>query len=90
MKAFIKKDKWEYFIENWLDYGYLPSIGEKLKNPCVYKKIDIGLYVIVDTITKEIHLVTPYGSSPFMEVQTKYFQELVDNNLVEFVKGKFD
>lgn len=90
MKAFIKKDKWEYFIENWLDYGYLPSIDEILKNPCVYKKIDIGLYVIVDTITKEIHLVTPYGSSPFMEVQTKYFQELIDNDLVEFVKGKFD
>lgn len=90
MRAFIKKDRWEYFIEHWLDYGYLPSIDGTLKNPSVYKKIDVGLYVIVDTITKEIHLVTPHGSSPFMEVHAKCFQELIDNDLVEFVKGKFD
>ena len=90
MRAFIKKEKWEYFIENWLDYGYLPSIDGTLKNPSVYKKIDVGLYVIVDAITKEIHLATPYGSSPFMEAQTRFFQELIDNDLVEFVKGKFD
>lgn len=90
MRAFIRKEKWEDFIENWLDYGYLPSIDGRLKNPSVYKKIDTLLYVIVDTITKEIHLVTPLGSSPFMEVQTKYFQELVAADLVEFVKGKFD
>ena len=90
MRAFIKKDKWEYFIEYWLDYGFLPSIDGKLKGPCVYKKIDVGLYVIVDTITKEIHLVTPCGSSPFMEAHTKRFQELIDDDLVEFVAGIFD
>lgn len=89
MRAFIKKDKWEEFIEKWLDYGYLPSF-DLLRHPSVYKKIDNLLYLFVDTVTKEIHLVTPLGSSPFMEVQTKYFQELLDDDLVEFVKGKFD
>lgn len=89
MKAFIKKDKWETFIENWLDYGFVPTPINS-KKPSVYKKIDNLLYLIIDVPTRELMLITPYGSSPFMETQTQHFQDLIDAGFIEFVKGKFD
>ena len=88
MKAYIKKERFEEFKNRAEEFGYkfLPDY----KNNFV-KTIDVnGLWILVRGRTREIKLLTISGSSPFMEVHKDKYQELIDNDMVEFMKGRFD
>ena len=88
MKAYIKKERFEEFKNRAEEFGYkfLPDH----KNNFV-KTIDVnGLWIRIRGRTREIKLLTPMGGSPFMEVHKDKYQELIDNDMVEFVKGRFD
>lgn len=87
MKAFIKKDKWLEFEKVYADYGFSLGIDP---SKYYFKQVERFLGLFVDKKTREIQLLTPIGSSPFMEVQQEYFSQLVADGFVEFEKGKFD
>ena len=81
MKAFIKKEKWEEFKKDYVKYGFSFAVfPDKF-----YTKV-----ILISRKTREIKLITPYGESPFMEVQGNYFEDLITNNFVEYKKGIFD
>ena len=88
MKAYIKKEKFEEFKNKYLYYGFKLAV-----NPSKgwVKEIDpTRLWVVVMKRTGEVKLLTPMGGSPFMEAHKDKYQELIDNDMVEFVKGRFD
>lgn len=87
MKAFIKEDKWEEFKYNYTDFKFSLLYSP---NKFYTKVIDSELHLIVSRKTRELLLVTPMGTSPFMEVHKKFYQDLYDQGFVEYVKGKFD
>lgn len=85
MKAFIKKEKWEEFKKDYVKYGF-----SVFPDKFYTKPIDRFLVILISRKTREIKLITPYGESPFMEVQGNYFEDLITNNFVEYKKGIFD
>lgn len=87
MKAYIRKDKWNEFKENYLDYWFLPPIDNV---PFYVKTIEKNLKLLINKKTRELKLITPMGESPFMEVHTQYYLDLFDNGFIEYIKGKFD
>jgi len=89
MKAYIKKEKWEEFKYDYLKYGFTQAINPKAGYVKVIDK-EYPMFVAVIRKTRELKLIVGNGESPFMEVQQQYYQELYDNNFVEFKKGKFD
>lgn len=87
MRAFIKKEKWEEFKKDYVEYGFsLAAFPDKFYT----KPIARFLAIFISRKTREIKLITPYGESPFMEVQERYYEDLITNNFVEYKKGKFD
>lgn len=87
MKAFIKENKWEEFNESINDYGF--SLGYKPKTYYM-RKVEDDIMLTVHRKTRELQLITPMGVSPFMEVHTNMYKDLVDNDLIEFIAHKFD
>lgn len=87
MKAFIKQEKWEEFKRDYVKYGF--SLAA-FPNKFYTKSITRFLAIIISRRTREIKLITPYGESPFMEVQENYYLDLVANSFIEYKKGKFD
>ena len=86
MKAYIKKDKWEEFKKDYVNYGFTLA-----PNPNYYiKKIGDELILYISRRKRELKLITAMGESPFMEVHTKYYLDLFDNGFIEYIKGKFD
>ena len=94
MRAFIKMDKWASFMINHTLYGFLTDVRANEKS--VYVR-NIGhdaneplpIYLVI-TMDRELHLVTPMGESPFMESHEADFSDLIDDDLIEYVKGEFD
>lgn len=87
MKAFIKKEKCEEFKKDYVKYGFSFAV---FPDKFYTKPIDRFLVILISRKTREIKLITPYGESPFMEVQGNYFEDLITNNFVEYKKGIFD
>ena len=88
MRAYIKEDKWEKFKELSNKYGfYIDTMKPK---QYLTKVIDEDLILLVQKRTRELHLVTPMGESPFMEVHTQFYKDLYDEGYIEFIEGKFD
>lgn len=88
MRAFIKEDRWEKFKELSNKYGFYIDV----KKPKLYltKVIDEDLILLVQKKTRELHLVTPMGESPFMEVHTQFYKDLFDDGYIEFIESRFD
>lgn len=88
MKAYIKKEKFDEFKKDYLDYGF--NLAAKPEKGWV-KEIDpIGLWLVVMKRTREVKLLTLTGESPFMEVHKDKYQKLVDNGFIEYKKGRWD
>ena len=88
MRAFIKEDKWDKFKQVMNSFGFY--LGEYKPKSYFTKIIDEDLIVSINRKTREMHLVTPMGSSPFMEMHTQFYQDLYDAGYVEFIESKFD
>ena len=89
MKAYIKKDKWNEFKEQYSKYNFIPSV----KQGYGYVKVLYGGDILVCVIsrTRRLTLLTGLGGeSPFMEAHKDKYQDLIDNDFVEYVKGRFD
>lgn len=89
MRAFIKNTSWNKFLTNSLSFGFLSDYNKKRGETIFVKPIDFDLFLII-TLDREIHLVTQMGESPFMESHESEFQDLVNEGMVEYVKGEFD
>jgi hypothetical protein len=88
MKAYIKKERFDEFKRDYLDYGF--TLAAKPEKGWV-KVIDPdGLYVIVMRRTREVKLLAGMGGSPFMEVHKDKYQDLVDKDFIEYKKGRYD
>ena len=88
MKAYIKKERFDEFKRDYLDYGF--TLAVKPEKGWV-KVIDPqGLYVIVMRRTREFKLLTETGISPFMEVHKDKYQELVDKDFIQYKNGRYD
>lgn len=87
MKAYIRKDKWNDFKENYLDYWFLPPIDDI---PFYVKTIEKNLKLIINKKTRELKLITPMGESPFMETQNQFYQDLINDDFIQYKSGKFD
>lgn len=88
MKAYIKKERFDEFKRDYLDYGF--TLAAKPEKGWV-KVIDPnGLYIIVMRRTREVKLLTGIGGSPFMEVHKDKYQDLVDKDFIEYKKGRYD
>ena len=87
MSAFIKENKWELFKATYQDYDFI--LAHK-PNKFFTKVIDDDMIILVQKKTRELYLVTPMGQSPFMEVHTQFYQDLVDKGFIEFMEGRFD
>ena len=88
MRAFIKEDKWKEFKELTNKYGFY--IDTKKPSKYYAKSIDEDIILLVDKKTRELHLITPMGESPFMEVHTQFYKDLFDEGYIEFMEGRFD
>ncbi|MGM9543511.1 MAG: hypothetical protein ACI3T9_00860 [Romboutsia timonensis] len=88
MRAYIKEDKWDKFKELSNKYGFY--IDTKKPKKYLVKTIDTDMVLLVQKKTRELHLITPMGESPFMEVHTQFYKDLYDEGYIEFVEGRFD
>lgn len=87
MRAFIKEDRWSEFKELASKYKF----GIEIKPKSYYtKRIDDDLVLLCNKKTRELTLITPMGSAPFMEVHTQFYRDLFDEGYIEYVEGKFD
>lgn len=87
MRAYIKEDKWDKFKELSNKYGFYL---EYKPNKYYTKRIDDDMALLVQKKTRELHLITPMGESPYMEVHTQFYKDLFDEGYIEFIEGKFD
>lgn len=100
MRAFIKEGSWLNFVTAYPSYGFLST--KIPKDTELYKRYgvisysrpydndpDCMVYLVV-TMDKELHVITPMGESPFMESHEEAFKDLVDANMIEYKKGKYD
>ena len=100
MRAFIKKESWLQFITTYVSFGFLstkiPEGSHSYKKYgalSYYRPYDnepgCMVYLVV-TLDRELHVITPMGESPFLESHEKAFKDLVDMEMIEYVKGKYD
>lgn len=100
MRAFIKEGSWLNFVTAYPSYGFLST--KIPKDTELYKRYgvisysrpydnepDCMVYLVV-TMDRELHVITPMGESPFMESHEEAFKDLVDANMIEYKKGKYD
>lgn len=85
MKAYIKKNKWDTFLKNRIKYGYIEENDDFFA-----KRIEKFLLVCVHKKKREVILVTRIGIAAFTETHKTEYQELIDDDLIEFVKSEFD
>lgn len=97
VRAFVKKDKWVNFLATSMHYGFSsdenPKTNESFLARVVHgpnKLADIFDVFLIITMDRELHIVTPFGESPFMETHEAHFKDLIDDDLIEYVKGEFD
>lgn len=89
MKAYIRKDKWNEFKENYSKYNFIPSAKKGLGY--VKPLYDGDILICVIARTRRVTLLTGLnGESPFMEAHKDKYQDLIDDDFIEYVKGKFD
>lgn len=88
MRAFVTEDKWDQFKGISNKYGFY--VDNKKPNKYFTKIIDDDMVLIIQKKTRELHLLTPMGESPFMEVHTQFYQDLYDEGYIQFEEGKFD
>lgn len=88
MRAFIREDRWSEFKEVMSKYKF----GISAYKPKTYysRVVDEGLMLILNKKTRELQLITPMGSAPFMEVHTNTYQDVYDAGYIEFIEGRFD
>lgn len=88
MRAFIKENKWDEFKELCSKYGFSVS----LRKPKQYfqKEVDVDIMLLVNKKTRELHLITPMGESPFMEVHIDTYKDIYDLGYIEYIEGRFD
>lgn len=101
MRAFIKEGAWLNFVTAYTSYGFLMTKIPEGSN--VYKRYGAVSYsrpyepndptcfvYLVVTLDRELHILTPMGESPFMEAHEKAFKDMLDADMIEYVKGDFD
>lgn len=100
MRAFIKEGCWLNFLSTYPSYGFLST--KIPEGSHAYKKYgalsysrpydnepDCMVYLVV-TLDRELHVITPMGESPFMESHEKAFKDMLDADMIEYKKGKYD
>lgn len=88
MKAYIKKERFEEFKKDYVNYGFTLAVNPEKG---YVKTIDSsGLWVIVMRRTREVKLLTTMGGSPFMESHKDKYQDLFDAEFIEYKKGRYD
>lgn len=86
MDAFIKKERWQEFKKDYVDYGFTLAV-----NPNYYiKPIDKNLLLIISRRNRRLKSLTPIGESPFMEVQKEYYEDIYLKGFIEYKKNRFD
>jgi hypothetical protein len=80
MDAKIKEGK----LKELLDFEF-----EESKNT-YFREIKYPVLLVVDKKTRYMVVKTPFGEAAFMEAHKDKFQDLIDADMVEFVKGEFD
>lgn len=97
MRAFIKQDKWVNFLATSMHYGFSSDENPKTKQSILVRIVNgpndfkgfCDVFLVI-TMDRELHIVTPLGESPFMETHEAHFKDLIDDDLIEYVKGEFD
>lgn len=104
MRAFIKEGAWLNFVTAYPRYGFLMTkIPEgshaykkygALSYSRPYDMLDendpFNVVYLTVTLDRELHVITPMGESPFMESHEKAFKDMLDANMIEYKKGKYD
>ena len=100
MRAIINRNKWVEFMNTYQVYGFtMDTLPSKYRgSKTIYARpvgIDasfspITMIYLVVSMDGELHLFTPIGESPFMESHKEKFMDLIDNGLIDFVKGEYD
>lgn len=68
----------------------LPDFGFKENRATYMRTVKDNLILLVDKKTRHMVLRTPFGEAAFMESHKDKFQDLIDADMVKFIKGKFD
>ena len=50
----------------------------------------VVLHLVANTRRRSLEVRTPFGVAAFMEAHKEKFSDLIEADVVEFVKGKFD
>ena len=93
MRAFVKEDKWVQFIATAIGRGFFPDKtpgGNSIyvRNPLPEDPKNHVLLIITDD--RELHLVTPFGETPFMEAHKDAYGDLLNDDFIVFERGEFD
>ena len=101
MRAFIKEGCWMNFVTAYPSYGFLMTKIPEGSN--VYKRYGAVSYsrpytpndpfcmvYLVISLDKELHIITPNGESPFLEAHEQAFADLIEADMIEYKKGKYD
>lgn len=80
MDVKIKEGK----LDKLINFGFAES--EKIYS----REVKYPVLLCVDKKTRYMVVKTPLGEVAFMEAHKDKYQDLIDNDLVEFVNGQFD
>ncbi|TCU72842.1 hypothetical protein EV204_105178 [Tissierella praeacuta] len=69
---------------------HLSSYGFQETDKSYIREIKYPVLLVVDKKTHYMVVKSPIGEVTFMESHKDKFQDLIDADLVEFVKGKLD
>lgn len=56
--------------------------------PIVHKRV--VCHLVANTRRRTLEVRTPFGAAAFMEAHKEKFSDLIEADVVEFIKGKFD
>lgn len=82
MNARIRKGVNLYELTEYGFYEY--------KDRMFIKPLSSTLCLMVNCRSRRLYLTTPLGQAAFMEAHRESFQDLLDANMVEFLKSEFD
>ncbi|WP_353096208.1 hypothetical protein [Tissierella praeacuta] len=68
----------------------LINFGFKETEEYYAREIKYPVLLLVEKKTRILVVLSPLGEAAFMESHKDKFQDLIDAELVEFIKGKYD
>lgn len=79
-------------LKKLIELGYTHVKRTKAMQPeFYYKDIGHGCYVTIQAYSRVINIDTPMnGRVPFMDAHKEKFKELIDADMIEWERNKFD